>query len=520
MAKLKFLLLISLGFVFLLFAVSCSKPGVSSSEPISDSSYSVSESSEIYELSEPSESSEISESSESSEASEISASSEPSESSEISKPSEPSKPSEISEPSEPSKPSEISEPSEPSESSEISEPSEPSESSEISEPSEPSEASESSSESEASIPETTDRFSFTIGNSDISVFDIVYAKSPIESCDESLRSTLCGELNKDFVNATRLSDLIFQYTGIRLDIYKDADYSRSDRKIIAVGNTNLKLTSKPSNRDNFVINLTDSGDLAICGGIEGSTWHAIDNIEALLSSCYENNEPAAITASSELSGSYHIKRIACVGDSITAGGGSTDTRYTSYTANLNRMLWRDYYFINFAVGGTTARSDFSSAYQNTVLYQDYIKYASTYDAVIVMLGINDSAHETMPWPQEGDDTFITDLKDLFLKTHEFSENEKFIIMNCCFTPLDWFTERAQYIRNLQIKAAKELYEDYPDNIVFYDMFKYSTEYMPNSMFADGLHPNDEGYIVMAQGVGQMIQDVFNTNQNEYFVDLG
>ena len=519
MAKRKITLLTALGFVFLLFAVSCSKPGVSSSESISDSSYSVYESSKI---SKPSESSEISEGAISSEASSqisIPEQSYDPESSGEEESSESSEPSEISELSEISESSESSEPSEASEHSEPSEPSESSESSESSEISELSESSESS-ESESSILENAYQFSFTVGNSDISEFDIVYAKSPIESCDESLRSTLCGELNKDFVNATRLSDLIFKYTGIRLDIYKDVDYSRSDRKIIAVGNTNLKLTAKPSDRDNFVIKLTDIGDLAICGGIEGSTWHAIDNIESLLSSCYENNEPAAITASSELSGSYHIKRIACVGDSITAGGGSTDTRYTSYTANLNRMLWRDYYFINFAVGGTTARSDFSSAYQNTVLYQDYIKHASTYDAVIVMLGINDSAHETMPWPQEGDDTFITDLKDLFLKTHEFSENEKFIIMNCCFTPLDWFTERAQYIRNLQIKAAKELYEDYPDNIVFYDMFKYSTEYMPSSMFADGLHPNDEGYIVMAQGVGQMIQDVFNANQNEYFVDLG
>ncbi|MBP0990368.1 MAG: SGNH/GDSL hydrolase family protein [Oscillospiraceae bacterium] len=422
MSKLKFLLLISLGFVFLLSAVSCSNSGASS-ESSSDSSDTVSESS-----SEP--------------------------------------------------------------------------------------------ESSASEPEKpVTQISFTVGDSDISDFDIVYAESPTEYYDESLRSILYGELNKDFVNATRLSDLIFKYTGTRLEIYKDVDYSRSDKKIIAVGNTDLRLTSKPSVQDEFVVKLTDSGDLAICGGIEGTTWHAIDNIESLLSSCSEKNEPAAITASSELSGSYHIKRIACVGDSITAGCGSTDYRYISYPENLNRTLWRDYYFITYAVAGTTTRSDLADAYKNTPQYKTYINGAIKYDAVIVMLGINDSIREAAPWAQEGKDNFIAEFKDMFYKTHEFSENEKFIIMNCSVTYAGWITG-AQYIRNIQLAIAKELYKDYPDNIVFYDMFQYSKANMPNSMFADGLHPNDEGHNVMSDGVGQMIQDVFNANQNEYFVDLG
>jgi lysophospholipase L1-like esterase len=88
-----------------------------------------------------------------------------------------------------------------------------------------------------------------------------------------------------------------------------------------------------------------------------------------------------------------VTKIACVGDSITLGAGtSPDPAFTnSYPAQLARMLGPDYLLRAFGVGGTTLLSKGDFPYITTSAFTESLQF--TPDIVVIMLGTNDSK----PW---------------------------------------------------------------------------------------------------------------------------
>ena len=91
-------------------------------------------------------------------------------------------------------------------------------------------------------------------------------------------------------------------------------------------------------------------------------------------------------------------RIACVGDSITAGYLASNASF-AYPGRLQALLDAKhgagaFEVFNFGAGGATVQKGADSPYWQRDQYKQFI--SSTYDAVIVMLGTNDAKHQNWP----------------------------------------------------------------------------------------------------------------------------
>lgn len=97
-------------------------------------------------------------------------------------------------------------------------------------------------------------------------------------------------------------------------------------------------------------------------------------------------------------------RVACVGDSITAGMGAS--RGHSYPDELQRALGENWLVKNFGVSGRTLLRKGDRPYWNERAFSDAKDFAP--DAVLIMLGTNDSKPEN--WAHK--DEFKSDYRDL------------------------------------------------------------------------------------------------------------
>src|SRR4051794_4451861 len=98
-------------------------------------------------------------------------------------------------------------------------------------------------------------------------------------------------------------------------------------------------------------------------------------------------------------------RVACVGDSITAGSGIKEKMMT-YPAQLGRMLGDSWEVRNFGVSGATMLNAGDRPYQRQKAFSDAIEFRP--DVVIIKLGTNDSK----PQNWEHKDDFAADARSL------------------------------------------------------------------------------------------------------------
>ena len=86
-----------------------------------------------------------------------------------------------------------------------------------------------------------------------------------------------------------------------------------------------------------------------------------------------------------------IKRISCIGDSLTWGYSLPDPRWQSYPALLQEKLGAAYAVRNFGCNGASVRFDADLPYVETLAYGE--SRAWNPDIVLLMLGSNDCT----PW---------------------------------------------------------------------------------------------------------------------------
>ena len=75
-------------------------------------------------------------------------------------------------------------------------------------------------------------------------------------------------------------------------------------------------------------------------------------------------------------------RVACIGDSITAGVGTTQDN--SYPTQLSRMLGGKWVVMNFGVGSTTLLNHGDKPYQKEAAFQRALEFQP--DVVVIKLG--------------------------------------------------------------------------------------------------------------------------------------
>lgn len=356
----------------------------------------------------------------------------------------------------------------------------------------------------------------TVGGAELSEYTIVYARNSYYKVLSGIRDQLKGDYDFDHLTAQRLADLIYERFGVRMTVAQDTKTKAGEKEIL-IGKTNRKLHSETLGADDYTVSLTE-GKLVVCGGAFGTTWHAIDAIEAWLAQKAQDGKTADFTAADSITGTYHLKTVACIGDSITYGATSTDPQYLSFPANMQRILWHDYRITNYGHSGKTMRDDLQDSYMATETWQRLLADRTGYDLVLLMLGTNDS-HRDPDWDAEDDSRFKRSCKTLLKAVKEKNPNATFVMMNCpkYFDPNGKFA--SLHIRELQLETAKWLNAG-GFRILFYDMYSFTEKEMGASLFPDNLHPGDAGYVVMGKGVAQLVRAVTENGKNRYLVNLG
>ena len=186
-------------------------------------------------------------------------------------------------------------------------------------------------------------------------------------------------------------------------------------------------------------------------------------------------------------------KVACVGNSITYGVGTTNRETDSYPAQLQQMLGNAYVVGNFGKSGATLLNKGHRPY----IQQEEFKQALAFkgDIVVIHLGVNDT--DPRNWPNYRD-SFISDYRALIDSFR--SANSKCRILIARITPIsnqhprfesgtrDWHSE---------IQTAIEQVAQYAD-VQLIDF--HEPLYPYPFLLPDGIHPNKQGAKLLAQTV--------------------
>jgi len=179
-------------------------------------------------------------------------------------------------------------------------------------------------------------------------------------------------------------------------------------------------------------------------------------------------------------------RVACVGDSITAGVGAA--RGQSYPAQLGKMLGEKWEVRNFGVSGSTLLNHGDKPYQKQKAFQAALQYEP--QVVIIMLGTNDTKPQN--WKFKGE--FAADYQDLLGKFAKLPSKPRIFI--CRPVPVPGkgnFGINEAGVREeapLIDKVAQKMQVGVID---MYSALKDHPETLP-----DRVHPNTAGAALMAK----------------------
>ena len=188
-------------------------------------------------------------------------------------------------------------------------------------------------------------------------------------------------------------------------------------------------------------------------------------------------------------------KVACVGDSITAGAGVRDGNQ-KYPAQLGRLLGAGYDVQNFGVSGTTMLDNGDSPYKKQGAFTAATAFVP--DIVVIKLGTNDSKPQN--WSKkEGFAASAKSLVEAFQKA-----NPKAKIYLCYPVPViaqgNWGINNDK-VKTEIIPLIKQTATEMKLEIIdLYTALDGKPQFFP-----DRVHPNDEGAGVIAKTVFEAIK---------------
>ena len=198
---------------------------------------------------------------------------------------------------------------------------------------------------------------------------------------------------------------------------------------------------------------------------------------------------AASISLSALADGAKIK-VACVGDSITAGVG-TKIKHNSYPDQLGGLLGAGYEVKNFGNSGSTMLDDGDKPYKKQKSFTDAV--ASAADIYVIKLGTNDSKPQN--WSKKAGFAASTkSLVEAFLKA-----NPKAKIYLCTPVPVIGkgnFGINNEMVLGEIIPLIKQVAAEMKLDVI--DLYT-ALDGHPE-VFPDRVHPNDEGAALMAKAV--------------------
>lgn len=187
-----------------------------------------------------------------------------------------------------------------------------------------------------------------------------------------------------------------------------------------------------------------------------------------------------------------VVKVACVGDSITYGTGASGAG-KNYVGQLQTLLGSRYNVQNFGNSGKTLLSGYDVSYDQTTEYQSSIDFAP--DVVTIMLGSNDS--KSSYWNATNFESELTAMVQIY---RDLPSKPLVIIATSPKVYEDgdgnWGitdTVVTNEVAPIQRRVAKAM------NCVLVDTNTNTRNWLTESStyLADGVHPTDAGYSVLA-----------------------
>ena len=199
------------------------------------------------------------------------------------------------------------------------------------------------------------------------------------------------------------------------------------------------------------------------------------------------------------------RRIACIGDSITFGTGVVMRRETkAWTYILGRMLGDSFQVLNYGIPGATALLESEVMYKEAHDFVDAAVQAEP-EAYLLMLGTNDA--KTVNWCAED---FYRDYNRMIDRMQSGSPAARIVLM----TPATAFPNPkakdgsvafgidAHTVHSQTAPIVRQIAQERSLPII--DIHNF-TEGHPD-WFNDGIHPNAEGNMRLAEFIFQRIVD--------------
>jgi len=192
-----------------------------------------------------------------------------------------------------------------------------------------------------------------------------------------------------------------------------------------------------------------------------------------------------------------VRRVACVGDSITYGLGLADRARAAYPAVLAAKLGAEYEVRNFGVSGMTMLKEPESKYTQSYWKQPALQAALDWQPqiVVIMLGTNDVWHAEN-WALK--DRFAADCRALVDRFAALKSKPAV----CLCTPPPAFEERAALAANLQ-EAGEIIRAVAAEKKAALIDIHAALKDKPD-LFPDKCHPDAEGARVIAEAVCQVL----------------
>jgi lysophospholipase L1-like esterase len=186
-------------------------------------------------------------------------------------------------------------------------------------------------------------------------------------------------------------------------------------------------------------------------------------------------------------------RVACIGDSITAGWGLKDPARDSYPAQLQVLLGEAFKVGNFGHSGATLIRESHRPYWSQKEFAAATEFAP--DIVVIHLGTNDA--QPRVWP-DGKHAFVPTMKELIKYFQDLASKPKVYV---CM-PVPAFEGRMENVRRGVVPLVRQAAREASVRLIDLNSPLAGRQ----DLFPDRLHPSQRGAALMAVLVHAEIGD--------------
>lgn len=189
-------------------------------------------------------------------------------------------------------------------------------------------------------------------------------------------------------------------------------------------------------------------------------------------------------------------RVACIGDSITEGAGTSHPVFESYPAQLGARLGTRYEVRNFGVSGSTLLDQGDKPYRRESAF--ITARAFNPDVVVIALGTNDSKPQN--WVHR--DQFVADYVALIRQFRDLPSHPRILICQPmpAWPPSAWGISPEIIAGDLHRMIAEIAAQE---NVKLVDLYAPMTKY--HKFTPDHVHPDARGAAILAKTVAHAIK---------------